>query len=254
MSAALARAPDSGHPVLTVASIEDVDARYKAEAELRAAKQTLEATVEERSAALAQRDLLLREVYHRVKNNLQIVDSLVLLHARQLTDPTAVAALHDLRNRIYALGLVHEQLMESADLKTFDIAPFLRELSANILRGGSSGGVALNVEACALEVGLDFAIPLGLLVTELLTNSLKHAFPDQKGAVSVELSVDDQSEVVLIVSDNGSGAAVSGDELSSAGLGQRIIAGLVLQLQATMTVISDRGLRTEVRIARPAIA
>ena len=254
VSAALARAPDSGHPVLTVASIEDVDARYKAEADLRAAKRALEDTVEERSAALAQRDLLLREVYHRVKNNLQVVDSLVLLQSRQLTDPAAVAALHDLRNRIYALGLVHQQLMESADLRTFDIAPFLRELSNNIVRGGSSGAVVLNVDACALEVGLDFAIPLGLLVTELLTNSLKHAFPDRDGIVSVELARGDQSEVVLVVSDNGLGSAMSMEEQASAGLGHRIIAGLVHQLQATMTVLSDGGLRTEVRIARPAIA
>ena len=216
VSAALARAPDSGHPVLTVASIEDVDARYKAEADLRAAKKSLEETVEERSAALAQRDLLLREVYHRVKNNLQVVDSLVVLQAKQLTDPAAVAALQELRNRIYALGLVHQQLMESADLRTFDIAPFLRELSANILRGGASDDVALTVEADTLEVGLDFAIPLGLLVTELLTNSLKHAFPDRKGAVSVELGLSDQNKVV--------------------------------------SVVRDGGLRTEVRISGPAIA
>ena len=255
VSAALARAPDSGHPVLTVASIEDVDARYKAEAELRAAKQTLEETVEERSAALAQRDLLLREVYHRVKNNLQVVDSLVVLQARQLSDPTAVAALNELRNRIYALGLVHQQLMDSSDLQTFDIAPFLRELSSNILRGGSSGDVALEVRAETLEVGLDFAIPLGMLVTELLTNSLKHAFPDQKGAVSVELGRADQSEVVLVVSDNGvSTIAESAADQASAGLGQRIIAGLVTQLQATMTVVRDGGLRIVVRIARPAVS
>ncbi len=224
-------------------------------AEFRAAKQALEETVEERSAALAQRDLLLREVYHRVKNNLQVVDSLVVLQARQLTDPAAVAALHELRNRIYALGLVHQQLMESADLRTFDIAPFLRELSANILRGGSSGEVALTVEADTLEVGLDFAIPLGLLVTELLTNSLKHAFPDQKGAVSVELVRGDQSEVVLVVSDNGLGVGVEdADAQAATGLGQRIVAGLVAQLQATMTVFGEGGRRTEVRISRPAIA
>jgi two-component sensor histidine kinase len=221
--------------------------------ELTAAKQTLEGLVDERSATLSHRDLLLREVYHRVKNNLQIVDSLVLMQAGQLTDPVAVSALHDLRNRIYALGLVHQQLMESADLSTFDIAPFLRELSRNILDGGASGDVSLNVEACALEVGLDFAIPLGLLVTELLTNSLKHAFPDQKGAVRVELSRADQGEVVLVVSDNGLGlGSDDGVARTSTGLGRKIIAGLVEQLQATMTVDGLRGLRTEIHIAAPA--
>ena len=190
-----------------------------------------------------------------MKNNLQVVDSLVVLQTRQLTDPTAVAALNEMRNRIYALGLVHQQLMESADLQTFDVAPFLRELSNNILRGGSNGDVALEVKADALEVGLDFAIPLGMLVTELLTNSLKHAFPHQKGAVTVELGRTDQSEVVLVVSDNGLSAPDgSVADQASAGLGHRIIAGLVAQLQATMTVVRDGGLRTEVRMTRPAIA
>ena len=255
VSAALARAPDSGHPVLTVASIEDVDARYEAEAELRAAKHALEDIVEERSAALAQRDLLLREVYHRVKNNLQIVDSLVVLQSRRISDPAAVEAMNALRNRIYALGLVHQQLMESSDLRTFDIAPFLHELSSNILEGGSSGDVALTVDACTLEVGLDFAIPLGLLVTELLNNSLKHAFPDHRGAVSVELRPDEGGEVVLVVSDNGLGLpADDADDAAVAGLGQRIVAGLVAQLQATMVVDGEGGLRTEIRIARPPIA
>ena len=244
----------------TAKLLRDSEARVRqanGELEQRVAERTaeLEASNAELKAALDQRDLLLREVYHRVKNNLQVVDSLVVLQSRQLTDPAAVAALDELRNRIYALGLVHQQLMESSDLRTFDIAPFLRELSNNIVRGGSNGGVELEVKAETLVVGLDFAIPLGMLVTELLTNSLKHAFPDQKGAVKVELGWVDQSEVVLVVSDNGlTTPAESAADQASAGLGQRIIAGLVTQLQATMTVIRDGGLRTVVRIARPEAA
>jgi two-component sensor histidine kinase len=235
--------------------VEALAARTRAEADLLAAKRSLEETVAQRSAALDQRDLLLREVYHRVKNNLQMIDSLVVMRARQLADPQAASALQSLRNRIYALGLVHQQLMDSADLRTFDIAPFLHELSRNIIDAGASGEIALNVEACALEVGLDFAIPLGLLVTELLTNSLKHAFPNQKGAISVELDRIDQGEVVLVVADNGVGVGeVTPAEATPAGLGQRIIAGLVAQLQGSMTADGANGMRTEVRITRPLAA
>jgi two-component sensor histidine kinase len=230
-------------------------ARTRAEADLLGAKRSLEETVAERSAALEQRDLLLREVYHRVKNNLQMIDSLVVMQARQLADPQAASALQSLRSRIYALGLVHQQLMDSADLRTFDIAPFLHELSGNIIDAGASGDITLEVDACTLEVGLDFAIPLGLLVTELLTNSLKHAFPNQQGAIKVELSRIDQGEVVLIVTDNGVGAGDAAPvEPTTAGLGQRIIAGLVAQLHGSMTVDGAHGMRTEVRITRPLAA
>src|SRR3546814_17591258 len=102
-------------------------------AELRVAKTDLEGMVEERTAALLQRDLLLREVYHRVKNNLQIIDGMVMMQARQLQDQAAKDSLQALRSRIYALGLVHQQLMASRDLKTFDIVPFLEDLSGPII-------------------------------------------------------------------------------------------------------------------------
>src|SRR3546814_11471499 len=107
-------------------------------AELRVAKADLEGMVEERTAALRQRDLLLREVYHRVKNNLQIIDGMVMMQARQLQDQAAKDSLQALRSRIYALGLVHQQLMASRDLQPFAIAPFLEELSGHIIEGGAT--------------------------------------------------------------------------------------------------------------------
>ncbi len=136
--------------------------------------------MKERTDALGQRDLLLREVYHRVKNNLQIVDAVIHMQAEQMPRQQDRAFLEALRSRVYALGLVHQQLMTSADLQTFDLAPFLKELSENLLVAGATGDIEMEVEACTLSVGLDFAVPMGLIVTELLTNSLKHAFPDGK--------------------------------------------------------------------------
>lgn len=228
------------------------------ELEQRVAERTAELTavVEERTAALAQRDLLLREVYHRVKNNLQMIDSLIVLQSRKLSDPAAKLALLSLRGRVHALGLVHNQLMGSEDLKTFDIAPFLQELSTNLVEGGPGREINLAVRAAPLDVGLDFAIPLGLLVTELVTNSLKHAFPTGKGDIEVALDRGDDGSVVLVVSDNGKGYdnvdPVSGG--STAALGTSIIEGLVTQLRGSVVVHRDNGTRSEIRIAAPVLS
>ncbi|WP_165190567.1 sensor histidine kinase [Caulobacter soli] len=220
----------------------------------------VEARTAELTAALAQRDLLLREVYHRVKNNLQIVDSLLVMQTRQMPDPEAKQALRSLRDRVFALGLVHQQLMGSTDLKTFDIAPFLHELSTNIVHGGGANDVDLSVEAIPLDVGLDFAIPLGLLVNELVTNSLKHAFPDGQGEIDVNLSRADDGGLLLVVADNGKGysrdgAGLGGEPAAKMALGSTIIEGLVAQLKGTIMVQSRRGqTRSEIRVADPVAA
>jgi PAS domain S-box-containing protein len=250
VSASLVRAPGTDEPLLAVAVVEDIDEGHKAQVALRQAKQDLEIVVEERTAALAQRDLLLREVYHRVKNNLQIVDSLLLMQARRLADPDAKAALENLRGRVYALGLVHHQLMGSKDLETFDIAPFLEELSRHLLEGAGGAEVGLSVRAAPLKVGLDFAIPLGLLVTELVTNSMKHAFDGGPGAIDVTLEDAEAGEVVLQVSDNGCGydpAAFS----ATPSLGASIVSGLVRQLRGVMTISNEGGTRSMVRLPAP---
>ena len=252
VSATLARVPESSQPILAVIAIENIDARYRAQTELLEAKQALEKVVVERTAALDQRNLLLREVYHRVKNNLQIVDGLLMMQAHKIEDPLAKQALLGLRSRIFALGLVHQQLMGSADLKTFDVAPFLHELSSNILEGGADEMVKLSVDAYPLEVGLDFAVPMGLLVTELVTNSMKHAFPDGAGNISVILRPDGDGHVVLIVSDDGN--VQPGNvmiEQSKTGLGAGIVKSLVAQLNRTMAVKNDIGTTTEIRTPMP---
>ena len=232
------------------------------EIQVRRANAELEHRVQERTAellaanarlsqALEQRDLLLREVYHRVKNNLQVIDGIVTLQARRLTDPEAKSAMQALRRRLYALGLVHQQLMSSSDLKTFDVAPFLKELSENIIEGIGGRDITLSVRAIPLEVGLDFAIPLGLLVTELVTNSLKHAFPQGKGGIEVVLDRREDGTMVLVVSDNGTGYDMpeASQTEKSSGLGTTLIDGLVSQLKATINVRRMNGTISEVLFA-----
>lgn len=250
-SVTVAMAPDSGRPFLAVIAIEDIDVRYRAQLELLQTKRDLEQLVLERTKALTERDILLREVYHRVKNNLQVVDGLLMLQAQKIEDPRARTSLMGLRPRIFALGLVHQQLMGSSDLKTFDVAPFLRELSQNIIGGGASTGIKLTVNACPLDVGLDFAIPLGLLVTEIVTNSLKHAFPEGIGEISVVLRPDDRARVALVISDNGQGGRRPAEASTHIGLGSRLVSSLVRQLEGEMVVREDAGTTTEIFLPLP---
>lgn len=233
--------------------LRDVSERHQAQKALQEAMSSLEQVVLERSKALAERDLLLREVYHRVKNNLQVVDALMLMRAVNITDPEAREAFSDLRSRVFALGLVHHQLMGSADLKTFDVEPFLQELLANIMGGAAPAGIKLKVEACPLVVDLDYAVPLGLLVTEIVTNSLKHAFPNGEGEIAVALRSLSGERVNLTVADNGRSHADKAQETPKVGSGTNIIKKLVAQLSGEMTVRRDGGTITDIVMPLPVL-
>jgi len=243
------------------ALLEDSEARFRAinlDLEKRVTEKTAEITASNRQLAtsLEHRDTLIREVYHRVKNNLQTVDALIAVQYRRITDDTAKKALHDLRQRVYALGLVHQQLMDSSDLKTFDIAPFLEDLTHNLVEAGFKQGVKMTVRSIPLKVGFDFAIPLGLLVTELVTNSLKHAFPDGIGKITVVLERNEDEKLTLIVADNGKGQS-SADAFpygTSPGRGINIITGLVNQLKGSLSVSGENGTHTEIYLSAPVTA
>lgn len=186
---------------------------------LTQARTLLEQRVAARTAdltqALRQRDLLLREVHHRVKNNLQIVDALLDREARQTDDAGAQEAFARLRRRVFTLGQAHQQMLDSPDLRSFSIAPFLQELVSGIGQAAAPGaGVAVAVAAEPLPVDLDFAIPLGLIVAELVAQAVQQA-----GVRSVAVTF-------------GRDAAGRGARLTVTGAGTagRLVTGLLRQL------------------------
>jgi two-component sensor histidine kinase len=230
--------------------------------ERRVAERTaeLELSNENLRKALDERGILLREVYHRVKNNLQIVDSIIALQSSGRNKAPPEQILNDVRQRIYALGLVHQQLMTSDDLKTFDIRPFFDELRQNLL-ASSGQRVTITVDADALTVDLDFAIPLGLLVTELVSNALKHEFPEgRSGDIRVLLRHCPNDSLFLAVSDNGNASVnPTATPGGHGGLGLRIVQALTDQLQGEMTMFEPDGSGTsgtgvEIRMPLPAVA
>lgn len=235
------------------AIMENIEELKQAKQALQTANVDLERLVQERTEALDQRDLLLREVYHRVKNNMQVVDGLLLLQSRRIKDPEAVAAIDGLRKRVFALGLIHHQLMGSTDLKTFDVRAFLSELATH-LRAGAPDNVTLHIVSAPIQVDLDFAVPLGLLVTELTTNALKHAFPAGAGQINVTLDQPGDEEVVLRVADSGVGFSQVPPADPKPSLGLTIVEGLVRQLGGRIQSTEAQGVCWEARLPAPKVA
>ena len=187
------------------------------------------------SAALAAKDVLLQEVHHRVKNNLQTISSLLNLQAETLPD-IAQQALEESQRRIRSMALVHEQLYGAQDPGELDFAEYTRSLTSDLMiayRGGREG-VSLRLELEPVLLGANQAISCGLILNELVTNSFKHAFPESRGEILVELHSPGDGEVALRVADDGVGLPPGFDWRESNSLGLRIVAVLTRQLAGTL--------------------
>ncbi|MDX6750696.1 sensor histidine kinase [Geminicoccaceae bacterium 1502E] len=191
-------------------------------------------------ASLAQKDLLLKEIHHRIKNNLQIVTSLLNLRAQKLPSPAAREALHEAQARIKALALVHRHLYEQPELGRVAAEPFVGEICALLedLAAPSGEEIAVVVDSAPVMVTTDQAVPLALLLTEALSNALRHAYPEGCGGrVEVSLKLDG-SRARLRVADHGIG--LPGEE-TAGGLGLTLIHMLARQIGGRVTLDSDAG-------------
>jgi two-component sensor histidine kinase len=192
--------------------------------------------------SLAQKEVLVREIHHRVKNNLQLVMSLLNLHARRIRDPRAEAAFAEARSRINALATLHRRLYESESLQQVDLRWFFEDLCVELRRGGLAGNrhIELTVHAPEEVIGPEIAVPLGLLVTEAITNAYKHAFSGRDvGHIEVRVTRESPTHLTLLVSDNGSGFEAARQE--PGGLGRSLIDAFVRQLHGELEVKSEQG-------------
>jgi two-component sensor histidine kinase len=197
--------------------------------------------------SLAQKQLMLREIHHRVKNNLQIVTSLLNLYARLPRSGAFREAFADLQIRINALALVHRHLYESEDLKEIDLAPFMKNL-CSLLQDGSgvpARRVAVQLQVPELRMSGDRAVPLALLTTEIVTNSFKPAFPDGRtGLIDIRLDVTAGGEATLSIADDGVGPDAATPVNPAATMGATLIAAFAKQLGGQMNVVGPPGTTT----------
>ncbi len=188
-------------------------------------------------ASLKEKEVLLKEIHHRVKNNLQIVSSLLYLQAMRTEHPGAVSALSESRNRIRSMALIHERLYQSPNLASVDMAEYTRNLVSDLKHSYKTeqSFVRLKLHTDDIPLGINEAIPCGLIINELVSNALKHAFPmGRDGEITISLHRDGANRATLTVSDNGIGFPEHVDFRKSPSLGLTLINSLVEQLDGTI--------------------
>ena len=242
------------HPeygVVYVAVQADISDLKRAEAAARASLQ-IKADLVAKEASLREKEVLLQEIHHRVKNNLQIVDGLLQMQSRRTDNPQAAAILRESQHRIKSIALVHEKLYRSDDLARIDFSEYIRSLVASLFASYQLGSTSVTprfkVEALTLEI--DLAIPCGLIINELVSNALKYAFPDEalpcnetvhNGEIQIEFSAHDETWLTLSVSDNGIGMPEHIDLTKTPSLGLKLVRSLATQLEGTVAIKREQG-------------
>lgn len=201
--------------------------------------------------SLREKEVLLREIHHRVKNDLQIVSSLLDLQCDYIREPRYLRMLEDTERRIHAMAIVHETLYRSETLGVLDINEYIQRLVHAIADScdGVAGDIWLDIDVDDIYFSLETAIPLGLIINELVTNCMKHAFPEaDQGHIRVSLHAAGEDEFELLVADNGVGMEQAPDLENVETLGFDLVRTLTRQLHGTVAIRTEDGTEVRVRI------
>ncbi|MGE5444020.1 MAG: sensor histidine kinase [Ignavibacteriales bacterium] len=248
-----------GKVIAGMAVVEDITERKQAEEQIK--------------VSLEEKEVLLKEIHHRVKNNLQVISSLLDLQSRYIKDEQSHKIFKESQSRIKSMAFVHEKLYQSKDLARINFAEYIRDLAANLFHsyGVSSTAIKLKITVDNTFLDINTAVPLGLIINELVSNSLKHAFPESREVVrdatcgskhrayeEAEIQIDLNSGnhrdnplgrryFTLIVNDNGVGFPKDLDFRNTKSLGLRLVRTLTNQLKDNIEIHSNGG--TEFKIA-----
>ncbi len=255
---------DEAHRILNwFGTNTDISEQMRAEAQLHELNATLESRVAERTEALQHeedklraslrvKETLLKEIHHRVKNNLQIVSTLLDLQSDHTSDPQALEMFRESRGRVKSMALIHERLYRSQDMARVDFAEYVRQLADDLYRTYKlSDDIRLELDIDIPPLPIDLAIPCGLLLNELMSNCFKHAFAGAtEGCLRVALRRDGSGANVLIVADTGPGFPAGTDFRNTASFGLQLVNTLVEQLDGEIELTAERGTTFTVRFPK----
>ncbi|MEG5058033.1 MULTISPECIES: EAL domain-containing protein [unclassified Microcoleus] len=205
-------------------------------------------------ASLAEKEVLLKEIHHRVKNNLQVISSLLKLQSRYIQDSRVSEMLKESQNRVRSMALVHEQLYQSKDLSNIDFAEYIQNLAHNLFQAYEipTEGVNLQTNIAPCSLNIDTAVPCGLIINELVTNSLKYAFTGQvQGKIKIDFTLDENRVCVLAVSDSGIGFPQELDYRKARTLGLRLVGSLVKQIRGEIELLETAGTTFQITFSKP---
>ena len=193
-------------------------------------------------ASLHEKEILLKEIHHRVKNNLQIIISLLNLQAGKIQEKAALRLIDESKRRIYSMALVHEKLYQSDDFANIDFSDYIRTMAEDIIRTlRTANRIILDTDIKAVPLSIDKAIPCGLIVNELITNAVKHAFPNRPGKITITFQEDTEGRCELIVGDDGIGFSDKFDIGKSKSLGLQLVTILSEQIDGKIDIQRRKG-------------
>lgn len=194
--------------------------------------------------SLREKELLLKEIHHRVKNNLQTVSSLLNLQSRTFTDQGMTAAIKESQSRVKSMALIHQKLYQNEDISTIDFQEYTQDLISYLFNMyDQQKNIRYEIEPFSVNLDVDTAVPLGLILNELVSNSLKHAFTDlEEGLIQIAVESVGDGKLRLEVSDNGRGFPAGFNQEKATSMGLRLVKSLSRQLQADLTVRSENGI------------
>jgi two-component sensor histidine kinase len=188
--------------------------------------------------------VLLKEIHHRVKNNLQVISSLLALQAAATEDKATRGLLQESRNRVHSMALIHEKLYQSTDERGITFSTYVRDLAAHLRHSyaGNSESVTMDIDVEEITLDMDVLVPCGLIINELLSNALKYAFPDgRRGTISIRMRRQETGNLLLSIADDGIGFPAGIDYRRPGSLGLRIVNILVDQLRGSLSLASGPG-------------
>lgn len=200
-------------------------------------------------ASLREKEVLLKEIHHRVKNNLQVISSLLNLQSQKTSNHVLQDSLRESQDRVHTMALIHEKLYQSDNLAEIEFGQYINNLAVYLLQSyqAHSANISLNIHCDQIYLDIDTSMPCGLILNELISNAIKHAFPHrQTGEITIQMRMIADHQITLVVADDGIGFPPGFDPFSSPSLGLQLLITLVDQLDGKIRFENDHGMRIEI--------